>query len=265
MDIGFYSTAWNIVKHSFDYKAAIKNWMVYATHISVAVGTSEDNTYDVLSAYVEETGYPITLTRTSFDFGSDPFAYGKTENAALQACKGDILCQVNLDEFIKADYDVLMALCLKLYTEPVAGAYFVPVVNLYGSKEQYLDIGYKWRLHKQGFFRGPVNFGLKDDGRPDYNKTSTDELIDRNANLVPTVNLLPDISIESVRAYVARGMPIAFHAGFLNLSDRLDRSIWWRDFWVKATAGDSNKHATSMEELAARETKLHGLQLWDSV
>jgi hypothetical protein len=103
---------------------------------------------------------------------------------------------------------------------------------------------------------------LKADGRPDYNKTSTDELIDGTGNLVPTEALIRDLSLPSLQLYVADGWPITYHLGYLNLADRLDRSVWWKAFWEKATGGDTNKHPTSMAELAARETVVHGLPLW---
>ncbi len=263
MTYSAYTTAFQIIKHRFDYKAALSNWMTFANEISIAVNISDDGTLAALEAFAADTRFPISIIQTDFKY-DDPFMYGKIENAAMQNCTGDVLIQMNLDEFLRIGSDALDALANQLYANPQIGAYFAPVINLYGSKDHYLDLGYKWRIHKPGYFRGAVNFGLKDDGRPDYNKTSTDELIDRNGNLVPTANLLPDLTIENLRAYALHGMPVAFHAGFLNLSDRLDRSIWWKGFWEKATAGDANKHATSMEELAARETKVHGLQLWDS-
>lgn len=262
MMISVYSTGWDLLKHSFDYKGAIANWLTFSDEISIAVGTSTDGTFEALEAHVQDNNLPVSLIRTSFDFASDPFAYGKTENAALQNCKGELLIQMNGDERGRMDRDILDMLGLKMIADPRIGAFFCPVINLYGSRDKYLDIGYKWRIHRPGFFRGAVNFGIKPDGRPDYSKTSTDELIDRNGNLAPTVNLLPDLSIENMRAYVARGMPMAYHLGYVDFKERLDRSIWWKQYWTRVT-GDENAHPTSIEEIAARETKPHGLPLWE--
>ena len=114
-----------------------------------------------------------------------------------------------------------------------------------------------------GVHRGPVNFGIKADGRPDYNRTSCDEAIDQDGNLVPTLSLLNDLSIEGLREYAADGMPYSQHLGFTDLRDRADRAAWWSEFWKRATGGDPNGHITSVEELMKRETKPHNLPLWE--
>ena len=142
-------------------------------------------------------------------------------------------------------------------------AFWVPTIDLYGSKDKCLPyINKKWYIHGSGLYRGAVNFGLKPDGRPDYNQTSTDELIDIQGQLVPTTMLVYGSSFDSLARYVAAGWPLVYHLGYLNLSDRLERSIWWKSFWEKATGGDQNKHPTTMAELANREVIEHGLPLW---
>lgn len=261
--ISVYSTAWNINKHHFDYRGALDNWSTFSDQISIAVGTSEDDTYEALESYAHEKGYHVSLIKTDFDFENDPFAYGKTENAALQNCDGELRVQQNLDERMRVSKDMLHNLNEVFLYNPTIGAFFVPVINLYGGYDRYLDISRKWYIHRSGYSRGPVNFGLKPDGKPDYNKTSTDELIDRHGNLAPTVPLLNDLSIESVRSYVAKGMPITYHLGYVDFKERLDRSIWWKKYWETVT-GDPNQHPTSIEEIAARETKVHNLPLWES-
>lgn len=261
MDIWTYTTCFNIIRHKFDYKGALANWATFADGISIAVNTSDDGTYEALVSHCNEHGYPVSIVQTDFSY-EDPYMYGKIENAALQNCNGSLLIQNNLDERFSCNRNTLYDLGDRLINNPNVGAYFVPVINLYGSIDKYLDIGYKWRIHKEGYFRGPVNFGIKADGRPNYDLTSSDELVTRDGNLVPTIRLLDDLSIESVRQYVSRGMPMSYHLGFLDLKDRLDRSIWWKKFWESATAGDKNGHAATIEELARRETKDHGLPLW---
>ncbi len=263
MNYSVFSTFFNAIKYKFDYKGALDNWVTFASDISIAVNTSEDETFDAIESYAMERGYPVSLVRTAFDFKTDGLAYGKIENAAMQNCKGDILIQQNGDERWRADPDVMDMLAMRLYANPGLQAYFVPTIDLYGSKDQYLNLGKKWYICKPGNFRGPVNFGFKADGRIDYNKSSSDELTDRSGNLVPTMDLLPDLSIETLREYVKFGMPISYHLGYLNLENRLDRSIWWKDYWTRTT-GDENKHPSTMEELAARATKPHGLPLWES-
>lgn len=249
---------------AFDYKGALDNWATFADEISIAVNTSTDGTFESIRSYAIEQNYPVRLIQTSFDFEKDPYAYGKTENAALQNCTGDLLIQQNGDERMLVTREKLQELARFLRSRFDISAFWVPNIDLYGSKERYLNIGRKWMIHRDGLYRGPAKIGIKPDGRPDYNKTSSDELLDFMGNLVPTASLVDDLSIESLRVYAAAGGPITFHLGYLDFKERLDRSIWWKAFWERATGGDKNTHPTTVEEMAAKEAKEHGLPLWHS-
>jgi hypothetical protein len=261
MKISIYSTAFNIVKHNFDYMGAIRNWLFFADEVVIAVNTSTDNTLEVLRNSVPDN-VKLVPTEISYD---DPLCYGKIENSALQACSGDILIQQNLDERLSADKETLVNLCLILLNHPQYYSYFVPTIDLFGDTNKYINIGRKWYIHKRGLKRGAVNFGLKTNGRPDYNKTSTDELTDFQGNLLPTYPLITDLSLENLKAYQEAGYPLVFHLGYLNLNDRLERAIWWKDFWNKATGGDENTHPTKMEELVNKSVFNHELKLWPAI
>lgn len=260
MEINIYSTAWNIKKMNFDYKDALDNWSLYADNIVIAVNNC-DETYELLETYAKEKQYKVTLIRTSFDPKKDPYYYGKVENAALQSCSGSLMIQQNLDERLLVDKQWLYLLPNYLQNSG-AKALFVPTIDLYGSREHYVNIGRKWYIHLPGLYRGPVYFGIKSNGLPDYNKTSSDELIDNGGNLVPTISMIEDLSIESLREYVSKGLPLVYHLGFLDLNDRATRAVWWKDFWQRATGGDENNHITDVNELLKRETKKHNLPLW---
>lgn len=263
MKITIYSPLFNIIRNRFDYKDAFANWALYADEISLAINTSDDGTFETVRDYCKQMNYSVNIVQTDFSYTDDPFMYGKIVNAALQNSSGDILIEQDLDDRWGGNKDVLLLLSEHLLrNNDYFKAYFVPTIDLYGDVNHYLRIGHKWFIHTRGLYRGAVNFGVKTDGHPDYNKTSTDELIDKNGNLVSTVSLVGDLSIESLREYVSRGMPISYHTGYINLHDRAERAKWWREFWIRATAGDENKHITSVEELLKAETKLHGLPLW---
>lgn len=259
--ISIYSTAFNAIRNNFDYQGAIRNWSLYADEISIAINTSDDNTFKVIKEFVDGNSYPVKLTKTEISY-DDPLAYGKIENAALQACTGDLLIQANLDERWRIDLKLISDLYSFLKNSG-AKAFFVPTIDLYGNADSYVNVGKKWYWHLPGLKRGAVKFGIKEDGHPDYSKTSSDELLDQNGDLVPTISLLDDLSIESIQKYVANGMPITYHLGYLNLKDRAERAKWWKDFWEKATNGDKNSHITDVNELLKRETKKHGLPLWE--
>lgn len=261
MKLSLYSYCWDAVQYGFDLCGALDNWALYADEIVIAVNTSTDATYEVLETQARAKGYPVKLLRTSFDFAADPFAYGKTVNAALQGCTGDLLIAQDMDERWAGDRAMLERLGAQLGIVG-AKAFFIPTIDLYGSADSFVSISRKWYAHLPGLFRGAVNFGLKPDGRPDYNRTSTDELIDRDGNLVATYPLLDEPTIGHLRTYAATGMPFSFHLGYLNLTDRVERAKWWGPFWERATGGDKNGHVTDINELLKRETKPHGLALW---
>jgi hypothetical protein len=262
MKLSFYTHGWSLIDKHFDYRNALDNYARYADEIVVAINTSTDGSYEAVESYAKERGYPVKMVATYYDPMVDPFYYGKVVNAALQACTGDFMVQRDMDERWCGDPLVLRALAVKLAASR-AKAFFIPTVDLYGDVSQYVVAGRKWYGHLPGLHRGAVNFGLKANGLPDYERTSTDELITANDNLVSTIPLLDDLSIEALQAYAARGMPYSLHLGFLNLHDRAERAAWWGDFWRRATGGDPNNHVTDVNELLKRETKPHGLPLWE--
>lgn len=267
MKVSIYSPLFNVVEKKFDYAGALDNWAVYADQISLAINTSKDGTYETIRDYAAAKGYPVSIVQTDFSY-DDPFCYGKIVNAALQNSTGTLLIEQDLDERIRASRPVLLGLD-QILNDPITpnkpSAFWVPTIDLYGSVDRCLPkIGQKWYIHRLGLFRGAVGFGMKADGRPDYDKTSTDELIDSDSNLVPTAALLRDHSVEGLRPYVERGLPLVYHLGYVSFADRLDRSLWWKAFWEKAT-GDPNRHPTSIEEIANRVTVEHGLPLWPTI
>lgn len=264
MKISIYSTAFNAIKNNFDFKGAILNWLVYADEVCIAINTSEDDTYEKINEFVTNNRLNVVLVKTSFSY-NDPFCYGKIENSALQACSGDLLIQQNLDERILADKEILKRLYDDLLVDGGYQALFVPVINLYGDTGKYIDIAAKWYLHRRGLNRGPVSFGLKENGLPDYNKTSTDELIDDKGQLVLTYPLIINKSLENLQKYVEKGLPLVYHLGYVNFNDRIERNKFWIEFWEKATGGDKNNHAKSVNELAERMSAPHHLPLWKEI
>lgn len=267
MKVSIYSTGWSITSKAFDYKGALDNWFTFADEVCVAVPMSDaDDSAGAILAYAAEHGYNVRVTRPSFDFATDPFAYGKTENAALQHCTGDLMVQQNLDERMRVERRRLEELHGVLSSRYDVSAFWVPNIDLYGSMDTYIaPVKTKWMVHRPGLFRGACREGIKPDGRPDYNKTSSDELLDMMGNLVSTVALTPDLTVEGLKPYVAAGWPITFHLGYVSFGERIERSRWWKAHWERATGGDTNTHPTSIEELAAKETKPHNLPLWPTI
>lgn len=242
---------------NFDVRGAISNWSHYADEISIAVNRCPDTI-----KIIEEIGNPkVKIIETDIDFDTEPLAYGKILDSALQACTGDLLIQQDADERFRVNKDLLPKLHKRL-KDNFAASFFIPTIDLYGDKESYVNISRKWYCHLPGYKRGPVNFGFKENGRIDYNKSSSDELVNQNGDLLPTINLFSGNGIEDLQIYVNQGLPVSYHLGFLNLTDRCERAAWWSEFWTRATGGDKNNHITDINELLKRETKKHNLPLW---
>ncbi|MEY4371021.1 MAG: hypothetical protein RIQ48_737 [Pseudomonadota bacterium] len=249
MKISIYSTAFNIIKNEFNYEDAIKNYLYYADELCLAVNKSEDDSLQEIINYVDKNNLKnVKIIPTDFKY-DDPFCYGKIVNAALQACTGDICILQDLDERLGGNKDYLINLCQNFLKLENIQALFVPVINLYQDINHYKDISFKWYIHKKGLYRGPVNFGIKENGLPDYNKTSTDELIDKNGNLVPTINIVQSLNFKESIDYIELNYPFIYHLGYTDFHKRVKRNNFWKPFWEKATGGDSNTHVLNVNDL----------------
>ncbi len=264
MKISVYSTAFNIIGKGFNFEDALDNWFYYADEVSISVNKSNDETFLKIKDYAESKQYNLLIEETDFDY-SDPFFYGKLENSALQRCTGDILFQQNLDERIGGDINTLKKLCENLFNQNDYFSFFVPVINLHTDYYNYIDIAQKWYIHKRGANRGPVNFGIKENCLPDYNKTSTDELIDNDGNLLPTFPLNKIANNLDGIDYFKSGLPFTYHLGYVDLNERVKRNEFWKNFWEKATGGDSNTHSLNIEDYMSKTVSPHNLQLWNKI
>lgn len=264
MKISIYSTAFNVIEKNFDYKDAIRNFLYYADEVCLAVNTSKDKSLEVLTKYVKDNNFNVKIIPTEFDY-EDPFCYGKIVNAALQGCTGDICILQDFDERFGGDKKILNQVCEQFLKFKEIKALFVPVINLYGDFYHYKDIGFKWYIHKRGLYRGAVDFGVKENGRPDYDKTSTDELIDENKKLVPTINILEATRLFDMNQYIKNDYPFVYHLGYTNFDDRIKRNSFWKPFWEKATGGDKNSHSLNKNDLYVNDIKPTNLKLWKKI
>jgi hypothetical protein len=264
MKISIYSTAFNVIDNDFDYEDAIRNFAFYADEVCLAINKSKDDSSNVIKKFVKDNNFNVKIIDTEFEY-TDPFCYGKIVNSALQACTGDICILQDLDERFGGDKTYLIKLCEQLLSIDQAKAFFVPVINLYGDFDHYKDIAFKWYIHKSGLYRGAVNFGIKDNGRPDYNKTSTDELIDGDSNLVPTINIVNALQIQDPYEYIQKDYPFVYHLGYTDLNNRVKRNHFWKGFWEKATGGDQNTHSLNVNDLIGKEYPKHNLKLWSKL
>lgn len=264
MKISIYSTAFNIIKNDFDYEDAIRNFLYYADEVCIAINKSEDNSSGVIKKFILDNNLNVKVIDTNFSY-EDPFCYGKIVNAALQECTGDICILQDLDERFGGKKEYLIKICENFLKLDQVKALFVPVINLYGDLYHFKDINFKWYIHKSGLYRGAVNFGIKDNGRPDYNKTSTDELIDSNSNLVPTLNVVQALGLNDPYQYIVNQYPFVYHLGYTDFHKRVKRNHFWKNFWENATGGDKNTHSLNEKDLEINGLNETKIGLWNKI
>lgn len=256
MKISVYTSAFNIVKHGFvHWEKSLQLSSKLADEVIVCVNTSEDNTIEAINEIGLEN-LKIIQSDISYD---DPLLDGKVKNTALQACTGDILIQLDLDEYIPENqHSIWKTYAWQLMSDENTDCYMFPVLNLMGSWCSYKDTGNKWYMHKRGFYRGPVGFARKIDGTVDTTKSDTCELIDSYDMLVRCKTLSP--RIEDLRS----GSPFVVHFGYLDLNARVQRNQeFWGEHWQKESGGIAPPHKVHMniEEFNGETILKHGISI----
>lgn len=242
--ISLYTTAFNAEIGGFDLDSAYNNFSLIADEIVVATLKNKDSTIDVLNSLKEK--YPIKVIETEHNVTT--FAVdGILKNEALQNCSGDICIQMDADERagnLDAWNDFLSNEKSILESMGDAKAIMLPVINLFGSVNQYKDIGRKWYVHRRGLKRGVVNFAKLPNGKFDKTKSDGCELLDLDGNLVPSVSFPV---LETVEEYDDRRIPYIVHFGHADFIRRIRLN---RNFWKKTWESYDGKPADVPLELS---------------
>lgn len=262
-----YSSAWNVIQNQFDYESHIDNFCEFVKddgEVVLMVNKSSDNSFSEIYKLTQKYNNLVVLgCDISYD---NPGMDGLVKNESLQATKNPIKLHLDLDEkilvsqkriyndlvlnFIKSDYQAIM----------------VPVINLYKDLYHYKDIGFKWRIHKSGLFRGVVNFAKNPDGTHNIEKSDGCELIDSQGNLVNSAYLIgpnnnDEAKLEQIEQYEC---PYILHCGLIDLNKKAARNInFWQNHW-KVESGADVKVELSVQEFEEKfesKAKLHGLDI----
>ena len=227
MKFSSYTSAFNLVKMGFDWQNSILNYSQFMDEVVIAINTSEDDTFETVSKFLEEKGISnVILRQCSFDY-SDLAFDGKIKNFALQHTSGDIKISCDIDErFPLYQKDLWRRVGNHLLSQIEISAFLIPSINLCGDIYHYKDIGYKWYMHKDGLYRGIVNFAKKQDGKIDTDRSDTCELIDANGNLVQALKF--DNSIEGLREGET---PYVFHYWAVDKDQRIKQNEFWQPVW----------------------------------
>ena len=236
MKFSSYTSAFNLVKMGFDWQNSILNYSQFMDEVVIAINTSEDDTFETVSKFLEEKGISnVILCQCSFDY-SDLAFDGKIKNFALQHTSGDIKISCDIDErFPLYQKDLWRRVGNHLLSQREISAFLIPSINLCGDIYHYKDIGYKWYMHKDGLYRGIVNFAKKQDGKIDTDRSDTCELIDANGNLVQALKF--DNSIEGLREGET---PYVFHYWAVDKDRRIKQNEFWQPVWSNRAGKEIN-------------------------
>jgi hypothetical protein len=260
--ISSYTSGFNLIQNEFDWKKTLLNHMRLADEVVVAINTSEDDTLEEVKAFAAERD-KIEIIETDFSY-LDPDLDGKIKNAALQATEHEMKVGLDMDEMIDPAQKERWRELARVLRGGDEGAFFVPVIDLYRDIYSYKNIGQKWYLHKNGLYRGTVNFAKNSDGTHDVDRSDSCELINKNGDLVKTAAMISLSSDEDsvVLGYmIEMDLPRVFHLGYLDLRKKILRNKnFWKDHW----AIEAGKHVDiplEEEQLQRMMAGKHGLDV----
>jgi hypothetical protein len=233
--ISLYTTAFNLGSFVYSLDEAISNWLYYVDEVVIATIPKD---YKELLKKIETLDSfcrnKIKIISEDIKIPEDIYWDGKIKNIALQNCSNNIVIQVDLDERLSGSKDGYIQVAQHLQSHDFACSAMLPTVNLYKDLDHFKDTGYKWYMHKkEGSFRGPVNFAVKEDGCFDPEKSDTCELVDSQGNLIPCI----------CKTELTLNDPKIIHLGFLDLQKRADLNKgFWRDIWSERKSLSQQTH-----------------------
>lgn len=263
MKLGIYSSAFNLIKHKFDFKTTIDNWLKFADVINIAINTSEDDTFEQLELLYEQHPDKISVFKTDISY-QDPDFDGKIKDIALQNCNADILLGLDMDEVVpKSVHERLRFYAEILATDNEVKGYMLPSVDLYQDIHHFNKIGEKWYLHKKaGCHRGTVNFAKNEDGTHDIKRSDSCELIDKDGDLVPckTFMTYKEDPLDRMNFVLDNDMPYVLHLGHVDLDRRyeLNKNFWKQQWEVES---GTNVDMRTMDEMKQEKVYKHNFDL----
>jgi len=255
--ISIYSSAFNLIKNGFDYKKSINRFCAFADEVVICVNTSEDGTLEELKKLKEEFSN-LVIVESHYSY-KDPWLDGKIKNNALQSTTSEIKVGLDMDEYIPQwQKPMWTTMAYGLLGEYFFDCYMVPSINLYKDKDHYFSITPKWYIHKDGLFRGPVNYARKPDGTINTQVSDSCELIDANGYIARSTQFSK--KLEDLQS---GNFPFVVHEGYVNLDARLLRNEnFWAKHWLLESGGVPPPHKVhrSLEDFDALAIK-HNLAI----
>lgn len=259
-----YTTAFNLSKCEFwdDFHKFIVRNAPFADEIVVAtLAQEEQEIWSFLARCFPNTNVRIAVAN---HLSYDSFALdGKLKDFALKSCDGDVLIQLDLDEYLQPNYPWRSFFESRANLVLSSHVLMLPSFNLIGDESHYSSITLKWYVHGREYSRGVQKHARLDNSKfPDwptsFNKEASDgcELLDKNGEL-------PNKVIQSVFLtqdwHCLLGAPFIVHEGYLNLERKAKRNReFWRQTWTSYGGQEAEDVKVNAEDFEIRGYK-HGL------
>lgn len=260
--LSIYSSFFNVHSMSFEWKAALANWLEFlggGGQLVVVVNISTDDTLKLLREWVALYKLEHPMVHTSIDIidaaisYDDPEFDGKLKALALSHCVQPYCILLDCDErVIPSQRRRWNELAAQLEKDPRTDGFLIPVVDLVHDDYHYKSIGSKWYLHRNSpnITRGVVQWAYKPDGSIDTTKSDTCELIYKDTRqLIRADHLVtPGFPHFMTASQLASGeTPFVYHLGWLDKQQRLKQSAFWRPHWANRAKGGEEAAATLLE------------------
>ena len=242
MDVTFpalsvYVSAFQIHANSLDWEPGLRAALAFFDQCVVAVNTSTDGTLATLQG-VAATEPRLKVVTTDYAYTDIEFD-GKVKDAALQACDGEVLVQLDLDERIPLNQRTLWRhYAAHLLTLPEVDCFMIPTVDLWGSMDTIradAHIGSKFRMHKRGLHRGVLPEAWLP-GRKHFRIDMSDscEPLRSDNTLARAIAVVPYHLCHPAMTYMLNGWPYTVHAGYLSFDQRVrvNKAIW-AEHWAR--------------------------------
>jgi glycosyltransferase involved in cell wall biosynthesis len=260
-----YTSLYHIEKHNFPWRQSLENFVEFIGpegELTIAVNKSEDNTLQIIQEFAADKPN-VKIIKTSF-FYDDIEMDGKIKNAALQATTKPIKIQMDADEIIplsqKPKWEVYARELLK---NQQIDCWMIPTLDVYGSMDKIrsdTQIGQKFRMHKEGFFRGVINAARRGD-KIDTSRSDTCELIDFNGDLARCVGFVHPMALNPMFADMLSDCIFTVHLGYLSFEHRINvNNKLWREHW-ELRSGRSENVVTKISQLQSANLIHHNLNL----
>lgn len=259
-----YISAFNLVANGFDYEIALHRALAFFDEVVVAVNTSTDDTLACLQ-YVATIEPRFKVVSTDLAYTDVTFD-GRVKDAALQACTGDVLVQLDLDEYPPpGQRDLWRRVATQLLASPV-DCFMIPTVDLWGSVDTIradAPIGVKFRMHKRGLHRGVWREAWLSYGkRFDTSRSDSCELLQPDGSLARALHIVPTQFLGAATHRMLNGHPFTVHTGYADLNQRVrvNKAIW-ADHWTLRNGGHDARVAVDTDTLRGYPLIKHHLDL----